>query len=387
MWGDTVSESFALIYSRRFSEYSYGECHPFKVDRYRLCYEMLGECRLLAHERVRQVECPRVDEELLFDFHRRDYIETLKQFSADDQQRANFFYGLGDVENPVFKGLYDWALLMCGGSVEAVRQVMDEGCRAAFSMAGGWHHAHCARAAGFSYVNDAVIAIHQLLRRGLRVVYVDIDAHHGDGVQEAFYATDRVMTISIHENGKDFFPYSGFVDELGSGAGYGYSINVPLAPHSDDLIFEQACRRVVQPLLEAFKPDVLVTQMGADPLRTDPLTRLEYTTAFMEYAARLFLGCGVPWVALGGGGYDRLNVARAWTLLWSTMTGLAVEDELSAAMQEIIRRGGDECRYLRDAPHLSSPDDFARAEQALEKSVSFLERQVFPLHGLSVARV
>lgn len=247
-----MSDRFALIYSSRFSQYSYGDFHPFKVDRYRLTYELMGHYGLLQRPQMVEVECPAVAEELLLGFHRADYLKTLREFSADDEAHANFFYGLGDVENPVFKGLYDWACLMCGGTVEAVRQVVDEGCRAAFSMAGGWHHSHSARASGFSYLNDSVVAINQLLAAGKRVVYVDIDAHHGDGVQEAFYNTDQVLTISIHENGKDFYPYSGFVEEVGEGPGYGYSINIPLLPHSDDLIFEQACQRVILPLIEAF---------------------------------------------------------------------------------------------------------------------------------------
>ncbi|MCD6526799.1 MAG: acetoin utilization protein AcuC [Desulfuromonas sp.] len=377
-----MTDRFALIYSSRFSNYSYGEFHPFKVDRYRLTYELMGHCGLLTKPQMIEVECPLVEEELLLNFHRPDYLKTLREFSADDEVHANFFYGLGDVENPVFKGLYDWARLMCGGTVEAVRQVVDEGRRAAFSMAGGWHHAHSARASGFCYLNDAAVAINQLLARGKRVVYVDIDAHHGDGVQQAFYNSDQVMTISIHENGKDFYPYSGFVDEVGEGAGYGYSVNIPLLPHSDDLIFEQACQRVILPLIKAFQPDVLVTQMGADPLRTDPLTRLECTTAFMEYAGRVFLDTNIPWVAVGGGGYNRLNVARAWTLLWATMIGETVDDHFPEPFQATVVQLGEEGELLRDPPHLAAPDDFSRAQQQLDRNVSFLERHIFPLFGL-----
>lgn len=377
-----MSPQFALIYSSRFAHYSYGEHHPFKVDRYRLTYELMEHCGLVASPQVLQVECPDADEKNLLSFHRPDYLKTLAAFSADDEVHANFFYGLGDVENPVFRGLYDWARLMCGGTLEAARQVCDQGMRAAFNMAGGWHHAHAARASGFSYLNDSVVAINHLLDQGKRVVYVDLDAHHGDGVQEAFYTTDQVMTISIHENGKDFYPYSGFVDEVGEGAGYGYSINLPLVPHSDDLIFEQALQRIVLPLIEAFRPDVLLTQLGADFMRTDPLTRLEGTTSFMEYAARQFLATGIPWVAVGGGGYDRLNVARAWTLLWAVMTGQEAPDQLPPSFLPVIETLGEKITWLRDAPHLASPDDFSRAQQHLDKTCSYLERQIFPLFHL-----
>lgn len=377
-----MTDCFAFIYSRRFGDFSYGTEHPFKVQRYRLAYELICELGLLDCSTVRLVEAPPVAEEALLGFHHRDYLDTLRDFSRDETPRANFRYGLGDVENPVFHGLYDWARLVCGGTLEAVRQVVEDGCRAAFNMAGGWHHAHSARASGFSYLNDAVVAIQWLLQRGLRVAYVDIDAHHGDGVQEAFFDTDRVLTISLHETGADFFPHTGFVEEMGRGKGYGYAVNVPFAPHADDLIFDQALRRIVVPLLASYQPDILVTQMGVDALRTDPLTRLELTTGSLELAARIFRETGYPWIVLGGGGYDKFNVARGWALVWATLTGEAVPDLLPSGFARTAESFGAHSDRLRDLPRLAQPDDFARAQQALERNLAVLERRLFPLHGL-----
>lgn len=374
----------ALIYSQQFSNYSYGDDHPFKVLRYRLTYDLIEELGLL--DGVRQIECPQAPEEALLCFHRRDYLECLREFSLRSEGRANFLYGLGDVENPIFPGLYDWARLVCGGTLEAARQVVEDGCRMAFNMAGGWHHAHAARASGFSYLNDAVIAINDLRQRGLRVAYVDIDAHHGDGVQEAFYDDDRVLTISLHESGKDFFPHTGFPEEMGRGKGYGYSVNVPFAPHSDDLIFEQAFTRVVLPLLEAYRPDVLFTQLGVDALRTDPLTRLELTTGSLEFAARAFWRTGLPWVAVGGGGYDKINVARAWALIWATVRQATVPDLLPPGFVEKCRGAGLRVERLRDLPRLAHPDDFSRAQAALDKTLAIIERRIFPLHGIGKGR-
>ncbi|MBE0596467.1 MAG: acetoin utilization protein AcuC [Desulfuromonadales bacterium] len=371
--------SRALIYSHRFTHYSYGEDHPFKVLRYRLAYELIRELGLL--EGVTAVESPLLPEEELLCFHHRDYLACLREFSREGEGRANFLFGLGDTENPVFPGVYDLARLVCGGTVEAARLVSEEGYRLAFNMAGGWHHAHAARASGFSYLNDAVIAIKGLVRRGLRVAYVDLDAHHGDGVQEAFYDTDQVLTISLHESGRDFFPYSGFSGELGQGQGYGYSVNVPFAPHADDLIFEQAFRRIVLPLLDAYRPDILVTQMGVDALRTDPLTRLELTTGAFEFAARAFLATGLPWVILGGGGYDKINVARGWALVWATVCQASVPDRLPPGFLATIRPLGFTAECLRDHPRLARPDDFSRAQAALERTLETLERRLFPLHG------
>lgn len=382
-----MTDCYAFIYSSRFGEYSYGADHPFKVLRYRLSFDLIRELGLLTAPGIRQVECPSAPEETLLSFHRKDYLDTLKEFSRDDTPRANFLYGLGDVENPVFQGMYDWALLACGGTLEAVRQVVDHGCRLAFNMAGGYHHAHAARASGFSYLNDAVVAIHALVRRGMRVAYLDIDAHHGDGVQEAFYATDRVLTISLHESGEDFFPHTGFVQEMGRDAGYGYAVNVPFLAHSDDLIFEQAFKRVVIPVLEAYRPDVLVTQMGVDALRTDPLTRLEFTTGGIEFAVRALRELHIPWVALGGGGYDKINVARAWALIWAGMTGVEVTDALPPGFAETAKGLGRPVDRLRDLPRLAQPDDFARAQESLEKALDFLQRRLFPLHGIGTGGV
>ncbi len=339
-----MNHSFAFVYSSRFGEYSYGDDHPFKVLRFRLAYELMVQLGLLSGANIRLVETPYASEQELHGFHRSDYLETLREFSQDHSPRANFLYGLGDAENPVFYGMYDWARLSCGGTLEAVRQIVDHGCRAAFNMAGGHHHAHEARASGFSYLNDAVVAIKELLRRGLRVAYVDIDAHHGDGVQQAFYESDQVLTISLHETGQDFFPFSGFIHELGTGPGYGYSVNVPFCRHSDDLIFEQAFRRMVRPLLASFKPDVLITQMGVDGLK--------------------------------------VNVARAWSLLWATMIGAQVPDLLPAVFEQTIAGLGYDEKRLRDRPRLALPNDFARAQQDLERTLSALERKLWALHGI-----
>ncbi len=380
----TDSASRALIYSHRFQDFSFGQEHPFKIDRYWLAYELIGELGLLCLPGVRQIECPMAPESMLTSFHCPDYLATLKEFSADQTPRANFRYGLGDVENPVFPGVYEWSLLGCGGTVEAARLVVEEGVRVAFNLAGGYHHAHAARASGFSYLNDAVVAIQSLVDRGLRVAYVDIDAHHGDGVQEAFYSSDRVLTISLHETGDDFFPNTGFPHELGEGDGYGFSVNVPFARHSDDLIFEQAFRGVVLPMIEAFRPDVLVTQMGVDTLRTDPLSRLEMTTGTIEFASRSFCELDIPWVCLGGGGYCKVNVARSWALLWAILAGAAVPDELPPRFVSTIRKLGYDNTLLRDRPRLAQPNDFARAQGALERSLAILKRRLFPLHGIDL---
>lgn len=378
-----MSEELAFIYSGRFGEFSYGNEHPFKVLRYRLAYELMAELGLLDGPGVVQVEAELVDEALLTSFHSPAYLQRLREFSASDYPRADFVYGLGDVENPVFPGLYDWARLVCGGTVEATRRVADGRCRAAFHLAGGWHHAHAARASGFSYLNDAVIAINELVAQGLKVAYIDIDAHHGDGVQEAFYASSQVLTVSLHETGDDFYPHTGYAHETGSGPGLGYSVNVPFFRHADDRLFQRALNEVVLPVVTAFRPDLLVTQMGVDSLRTDPLARLEMTTASIEAAARAFAGLQLPWVALGGGGYDKVNVARGWALVWGTMRGLAVPDLFPPRFSRLLAELGLAGDRLRDGQHQAQADDFLRAQLQFDENLAYLGAEVLPLYGLT----
>ena len=374
-----MSVKTALVYSSEFNQYSYGDEHPFKVQRYRLAYELMSAYGLTDSSVTVINSYRQVETEDLLTFHTADYLERLKEFSASAEPRADFRYGLGDMENPVFQGLYDWASLCASGTVEAARLVVDEGYDVAFNLAGGWHHAHPAQASGFSYLNDAVIAINLLLSKGKRVAYLDIDAHHGDGVQEAFYHDDRVLTVSLHESGIYFFPGTGYEHETGSGAGKGYSVNVPLLAHTDDALYMKAFDEVAYPLIAAFDPDVLVTQIGADTFRTDPLTRLEITTHSYSYIMRKLRALRIPWVAVGGGGYDLMNVARAWTIAWGVMNGAELKPRLPASFVRHSLGLGFPHTMLLDAMHWAEEEERNLALDAVEGSISAIRATVFPV--------
>lgn len=374
-----MTQRTALIYSPDFSKFSYGKEHPFKVQRFRLAYELMEGFGLTSLPEARILDCVPAAEEDLLTFHSHNYLSKLREFSLSDVPRADFRYGLGDIENPVFKGLYEWARLGAGGTIEAARLVTEEDYDIAFNLAGGWHHAHRGRASGFSYLNDCVLAINKLLDKGKRVAYLDIDAHHGDGVQEAFYDTDQVFTISIHESGENFFPGTGSEKELGTGKGRGYSVNVPLKEHTDDALFMKAFDEVAYPLIAAFDPDVLVTQLGADTFRTDPLTRLEITTHSYSYVIRKLKALKIPWVAVGGGGYENINVARAWTIAWSIMNGVELSPRLPASFIKLIDSLGYPNRMLLDAMHWAEDDDRNRALDAVEQRIAAIKKKVFPI--------
>jgi len=368
----------ALIYSPLFGSYSYGEDHPFKPQRYHLAHNLLEAYGLLKLPGMEIRTCHPVDDDLVLSFHDPRYIARLKEFSDSDEPRADFLYGLGDADCPVFKGLYECAALGAGATCEAARLVVEEGFDIAFNLAGGWHHAHAGKAAGFSYLNDAVLAINWLVARGLRVVYLDLDAHHGDGVQEGFYDSDRVLTISLHESGIFFFPGTGSEKDIGEGPGEGYSVNLPLVAHTDDALYMKAFDEVAYPLIAAFNPDVIVTQIGADTFRTDPLTSLEITTHSYSYIMRKLKALRIPWVALGGGGYDLVNTARAWTIAWAVMNGVKLEPRLPKQFVATIRAMGCPHRALLDAMHWSGEYERDLALTAVEKSIARIKEKVFP---------
>jgi len=368
----------ALIFSPLFGSYSYGDEHPFKLQRYHLARELMEAYGLLQLPGMEIRDCRPVTDELVLSFHEPDYIARLKEFSASQEARADFRFGLGDADCPVFQGLYDCAALGAGATFEAARLVEEEGFQIAFNLAGGWHHAHPAKAAGFSYLNDAVLAINWLVARGRRVVYLDIDAHHGDGVQEGFYDSSRVLTISLHESGIYFFPGTGFEDEVGVGTGKGYSVNVPLLAHTDDALYMKAFDEVAYPLIAAYDPDIIVTQLGVDTFRTDPLTRLEITTHSYSYIMRKLKALKIPWVALGGGGYDLLNTARAWTIAWAEMNGVKLDPHLPEAFIKKIKPLGYPHRSLLDAMHWSEEHERNLALDAVEKSIAMIKETIFP---------
>jgi len=368
----------ALVYSQLFDNYSFGDSHPYKLQRYQLTHDLLQEYGLLSLPDMEIRDCKPVDEELILSFHDQPYINRLKEFSAADEPRADFLFGLGDAECPVFKGLYDFAALGAGATYEAVRLVEEEGFEVVFNLAGGCHHAHRSKASGFSYLNDAAIAINWLTGKGRRVAYLDIDAHHCDGVQECFYDTDQVLTISLHESGIYFFPGTGFEHETGTGQGTGFSVNVPLIAHTDDAIYMRVFDEVAYPLLAAFNPDIIVAQIGADALRADPLSRLEITTHSYSYVMRKLKALRIPLVALGGGGYDLVGTCRAWTIAWATMNDVEPDPQLPPEFVARIREMGYNNRSLLDAMHWSDEAERNRALGAAEKSIAVIRERVFP---------
>ena len=372
----------AIIYSEEWRRFDYGPEHPLRMERLGLTWSLMEAYGLTTLPRAKVLAPEIADVPAITRFHGREYVDILRAVSAGDWVPHAARYGLGPGDNPIFPGLWEAAQLVAGGSLLASRLVADGEVDRAFHFAGGLHHAMPDRASGFCYVNDAVLAILALRQRGLKVAYVDIDAHHCDGVQFAFYGDPNVLTISTHERGDRLFPGTGFVDERGEGAGVGYSVNLPLQPFTDDAVYLPAFESVVPPLLRAFAPDVTVIQLGIDSHRTDPLTHLALTVQGFGSALGRVLEMSPRVVALGGGGYDLVNVARAWTAAWAALNGMTLPDALPLAMHQDLGARGLDSLTLSDSPAELPADTRRWAEDYAARQVRSIREQIFPLHGL-----
>jgi acetoin utilization protein AcuC len=371
----------AFIYTDAYFDYDYGPTHPLKIIRLKLAYELIHAYGLLAMPSVRLITTKKAEEEDLALFHSHEYLNILKEASEGHLGVHAPFHGLGPGDNPIFLGLYDWSLLVTGATLQAVDFVSKGDGEIAFNIAGGLHHAMRSRASGFCYVNDPVIGILKLLDQGKRVAYIDIDAHHADGVQNAFYDTSRVLTVSLHEAGYALFPGTGFEYEIGEGEGEGYAINLPFPPYTDDEVYLWAFEEIVPPLIHGFRPDVVVTQLGVDTFYNDPLTTLQLSMVGFEKIIHHIKELAPRWVALGGGGYDVSNVARAWTLAWAVMNGIELNDELPKAYLEKAERVGIHEKELRGRPEISSSTQSKEIRTEVERVVDYLKKTVFPKLG------
>jgi len=370
----------AFIYTDAYLDYDYGPMHPLRVIRLKLTFELIKAYGLLDLPSIQFLPTVKASREDLALFHSEEYLEVLKLASDGHLRGDAYVYGLGPGDNPIFSGLFDWSLLITGATLQAVDFVAEGKGEIAFNIAGGLHHAMRSRASGFCYTNDPVIGIIRLLNRGMRVAYIDLDAHHGDGVQQAFYETDQVLTISLHESGYSLFPGTGFEYEIGKGRGEGFSVNLPFPAYTDDENYLWAFDEVVPELIEHFSPDIIVTQLGVDALENDPLTHLHLSLFAYEKVLRRLKALAPRWVALGGGGYDLSNVARAWTLAWAIMNGVELEEELPSSYLGVATKHGIHSQTLRGDPPIPPDDETINREirMEMERVVHYLRETVFP---------
>lgn len=367
--------------------YDHGPAHPLRPARVILTRELIHSYGLVDGERVRETAARSASDEELLLVHTAPYLDAVTR--AGHGERGNWWrFGFGPGDNPIFPLMHEASARVAGATLTGAEAVLAGRAEHSFNPAGGLHHAMPDRASGFCVYDDPAIAIRWMLENEAeRVAYVDVDVHHGDGPQAIFYRDPRVLTISMHQSGRTLFPGTGFVSEWGAGGAEGTKVNVPLPPYTGDRGWLRAFDEVVPPLVRAWRPDVLVTQLGCDTHHTDPLASLELTTrAYRQTASRLHTlaheAAGGRWVATGGGGYQWARVVpRAWTIYFAEMAeaGLEIPDELPERWVESAEReaGFEVPNRLSDHP-LPEERDGSRVAAVVDE----VKRSIFPRHGL-----
>jgi acetoin utilization protein AcuC len=372
-----------FMHGEAFERLSYPASNPFKTWRARRTRELLKSLGLMYPPRfVEREPVPATREELL-KLHDARYLDAMEAAEAGRYELAYLEMGLGIEECPVFVGMCEYGRNAVGASLTGARALLAGEAPIVFNPSGGFHHAMRGRAAGFCYLNDVALACLELADAGKRVLYLDVDVHHGDGVQEAFYERSDVLTISLHQDPATLFPGTGYVGEIGRGAGEGYCVNVPMPRGAWDDAWLAAFRKVVPPLAKAFAPDVMVVEFGMDALANDPMAQLELTNNAYADVAEWVRDFGVPVLATGGGGYHPENSARGWALVWSVLTGQdEAQADLSLGMGGVFMQSSEWGGGLRDLVRVPEPDVVDRVSEELGKTLRTLRQTVFSFHDV-----
>jgi len=382
-----------VVFDPSLTEYDFGPEHPMSPLRVDLTMRLATELGVVG-DRLRVVPAPVASDDLIATVHRPDLIEAVLR-AGRDPGALDGAHGLGTEDNPTFPGMHHATAHIVGASVEAFRQVWSGESLHAANITGGLHHAMPDRASGFCIYNDVAVGIRSLLDRGAeRIAYVDLDVHHGDGVEKVFWDDPRVLTISLHETGQMLFPGTGFPGDLGGPEARGSAVNVALPPGTADSGWLRAFHAVVPPLLREFRPQLLVTQHGCDSHVEDPLAHLMLTVdgqraaylALHDLAHEL---CEGRWVATGGGGYAVVDVVpRAWTHLLAIVGGAPLDpfSDVPAGWREYIgqRLGRVAPLRLTDGRTPTYRDWREGYDPAtwLDRAIHATRMEAFPLHGL-----
>ena len=389
-----VTGPAGIVFDPTLTAYDFGHGHPLAPIRIDLTMRLAEQLGVLTLPDVVRYDAPFATIEELRLLHTDDYIEAVQR-AGRDPSHYDLAHGLGSEDNPTFAGMHEAAAHVVGATVEAARRVWNGDVLHGVSIAGGLHHALAGSASGFCIYNDPAIAIAWLLQQGAqRIAYVDIDVHHGDGVQAAFYDDPRVLTISLHETPHTLFPGTGDPSECGTTGAEGTAVNVALPPGTGDDGWLRAFHAVVPPLLRSFGPDMLVSQHGCDSHMDDPLAHLMLSVDGQR-AAHLALHdlahdvAAGRWLATGGGGYAVASVVpRTWTHLLAVAGGQPLDPQTAtppAWRRYVEQVSGQQApatmtdgRDPRWAPWEDGYDPNSWVDQCIEQS----RRTVFPFHGL-----
>ncbi|MGH3505328.1 MAG: acetoin utilization protein AcuC [Nocardioidaceae bacterium] len=386
-----------VVFDDGLTGYDFGPSHPMAPIRVSLTFQLARALGVLDLPDVHVAPAPPATDELLQTVHTPTYVEAVKT-AGKDPSTVDLAHGLGSEDNPVFAGMHEACAHIVGASVEAARQVWTGESLHAVNVSGGLHHAMADSASGFCIYNDPAIAISWLLEHGAeRVAYVDVDAHHGDGVQAAFYNNPRVLTISLHETPRTLFPGTGSSTESGGPDAPGTAVNVPLPPGTGDGGWLRAFHAVVPECVEAFQPDILVSQHGCDSHMEDPLTHLmlsiDAQRAAHEAVHRLaHHTAGGRWLATGGGGYAVIDVVpRTWTHLLAVVAGAPIDPQtvVPEEWRDLVHQTtGRTAPTLMTDGHQPLYNDWSSGynpDSWLDRCVQQTRREIFPWHGIDIS--
>jgi acetoin utilization protein AcuC len=380
------------VWDDDLAEYDFGPGHPLAPVRVQLTIALARALGVFDHPNVALVEPDPIDDDLLLTVHDPRYLDAVQA------ERPDIRFGLGTADVPVFAGMHKASRRVAGATVAAARAVLEGAAVHGINVAGGLHHAMPGAASGFCVYNDPAIAIRWLLDHGVeRVAYVDTDVHHGDGVQEIFYDDSRVLTISLHQNGRTLFPGTGFPEENGRPRAEGCAVNVALPPGTTDAGWLRAFHAIVPPLVREFAPTVLFSQHGCDGHRLDPLAQLALSVDGQRAAAVAIHAlahevCDGRWVATGGGGYALAQVVpRAWTHLLAEACGHPIDPATPTPrewQELVVARTGAQPPLTMTDDEPATYTDFATGHDPanpVDRSIAATMRAVFPCHGIDVS--
>ena len=325
---DEKKKRVVYFYDEDVGNFFYAPNHPMKPHRIRMAHNLILSYNLFPKLQIFRPKKATAEE--LMRFHTPEYIQFLQMATPDNTQNQT---GLAEkfnvgFDSPVFDGLFDFCQSSAGGSISAARHLNAGNADIAINWAGGLHHAKKGEASGFCYVADCVLGILELLERYDRVMYIDIDIHHGDGVEEAFYTTDRVLTVSLHKFGNQFFPETGHYTDIGVGRGKHYAVNVPLKDGMDDESYHYIFKPLIKRLIDWYRPQAIFLQCGADSLTGDRLGSFNLTIHGHGECVRYVKSFGLPMLVAGGGGYTVRNVSRCWTYETAVLLDETLSDDL-----------------------------------------------------------
>lgn len=371
-----------FIHSEELEKHHYPENCPFKTERAARTRRTLYTMGLLWGETTREAAPVPAPRTVLKKFHSARYLHALKTAQNGKWELDALHMGIGTQDCPIFRGMYDYAVLAAGGTLVGADLILSGQANVAFNPSGGYHHAFPEKAAGFCYINDNALACTVLAEAGKRVLYLDIDVHNGDGVAHAFYRRSDVMTISLHENPKTLFPGTGFEDEIGEGEGRGFCVNVPLPVGTFDQAWLYAFEAVAIPLIRAYNPDVIVLELGVDALAGDPLAHLQLTNNVYAEVINHLLRFDKPILATGGGGYHVENTVRAWALAWTVLSGQELDVGMDAVIGGVMLQSTDWQGGFRDRELPVTNQQREMVVPVLQATVDTIKTKVFPIHGL-----